>query len=100
MYRVLWTVLCGRTPKQIPILERWFSPVEALKSATSTAGKWLMKTGPKNPWKEAQLGTLREGSYADVILVNGDPLQDLKVLNDSANVQLVIVDGKIYKNLL
>ncbi len=84
----------------LTILERWFSPVEALKSATSTAGKWLMKTGPKNPWKEAQLGTLQEGSYADVILVNGNPLEDLKLLNDSDNVQLVIVDGKIYKNLL
>jgi imidazolonepropionase-like amidohydrolase len=84
----------------LTILERWFSPVEALKSATSTAGEWLMKTGPKNPWREAQLGTLQEGSYADVILVNGNPLEDLKLLNDSGNVQLVIVDGKIYKNLL
>jgi imidazolonepropionase-like amidohydrolase len=84
----------------LTVLERWFSPVDALKSATSTAGKWLMKTGPKNPWKEAQLGTLKEGSYADVILVKGNPLKDLSVLNDSDNVQLVIVDGKIYKSLL
>ena len=84
----------------LTILERWFSPVQALKSATSTAGEWLMKTGPKNPWKEAQLGTLREGSYADVILVNGNPLEDLKVLNDSDNVQLVIVNGKVYKDIL
>ncbi len=84
----------------LTILERWFSPVDALKSATSTAGKWLMKTGPKNPWKEAQLGTLQEGSYADVILVNGNPLEDLQLLKDADNVQLVVVDGKIYKNLL
>ncbi len=84
----------------LTILERWFSPVDALKSATSTAGKWLMKTGPKNPWKEAQLGTLQEGSYADVILVDGNPLKDLKILNNPHNVQLVLVDGQIYKNLL
>ncbi len=84
----------------LTILERWFTPVEALKSATSTAGKWLMKTGPKNPYKEAQLGTLQEGSYADVIMVTGNPLEGLKVLEDPDNIPLVIKDGMIYKNQL
>jgi imidazolonepropionase-like amidohydrolase len=80
-------------------LERWFSPVQVLKMATSTAGKWLMKTGPKNPWKEAQLGTLVEGSYADVILVNGNPLNGVEVLADyDKNIPFVMKDGKIYKN--
>ncbi|WOJ95563.1 amidohydrolase family protein [Congregibacter brevis] len=86
--------------KNISVLERWFTPVEALRSATSTAGKWLMKTGPKNPYKEAQLGTLKEGSYADVILVNGNPLKGTEILNNNDNVEVVMKDGKIYKNLL
>jgi imidazolonepropionase-like amidohydrolase len=86
--------------KNITVLERWFTPVEALKASTSTAGKWLMKTGPKNPYKEAQLGTLQEGSYADVILVDGNPLEGTEVLLDPDNVVLVIVDGKVQKNLL
>lgn len=86
--------------KNITVLERWFSPVEALRASTSTAGKWLMKTGPKNPYKDAQLGTLREGSYADVILVDGNPLDGTEVLLESANVILVMVDGEIQKNLL
>lgn len=78
-------------------LERWFEPVQALRASTSTAGKWLMNTGPKNPYKEAQLGTLVEGSYADVILVDGNPLQDLKVLeNYEETIDLVMVDGKVY----
>jgi imidazolonepropionase-like amidohydrolase len=81
-------------------LERWFSPVEALRASTSTAGKWLMKTGPKNPYKEAQLGTLNEGSYADVILVDGNPLESTAVLEDSDNVVVVMIDGEIHKNLL
>jgi imidazolonepropionase-like amidohydrolase len=59
-----------------------------------------MKTGPKNPYKDAQLGTLREGSYADVILVDGNPLDGTEVLLESANVILVMVDGEIQKNLL
>jgi len=82
-------------------LERWFSSLQVLKMATSTAGKWLMKTGPKNPWKEAQLGTLVEGSYADVILVNGNPLNGVEVLADfEKNIPFVMKDGRVYKNNL
>lgn len=78
-------------------LERWFTPAQALRAATSTAGKWLMNTGPKNPYKEAQLGTLAVGSYADVILVDGNPLESLKVFEDYENtIDLVMVDGRVY----
>ncbi len=77
-------------------LERWFTPVEALRASTSTAGEYLMKTGPKNPYKEAQLGTLVEGSYADVILVDGNPLESTEVLADyENNIDLVMVNGEI-----
>jgi imidazolonepropionase-like amidohydrolase len=92
--------LLPQAVKNITVLERWFSPVEALRSATSTAGKWLMKTGPKNPYKEAQLGTLKEGSYADIILVSGNPLEGTEVLLDAANVPLVMKDGEIFKDEL
>ena len=69
--------------------------------ATSTAGKWLMKTVPKNPYKEAQLGTLVEGSYADVILVDGNPLEGVSVLLDfDNNIDFVMKDGQVYKNQL
>jgi imidazolonepropionase-like amidohydrolase len=89
--------LLPRAIENLTILERYFTPVQALRSATSTAGKWLMNTGYKNPYKEAQLGTLVEGSYADVILVDGDPLAGLDVLNDyESNIDLVMVDGVIY----
>ena len=81
-------------------LERWFTPVEALRASTSSAGKWLMNTGPKNPYKDAQLGTLQEGSYADVILVDGNPLEGTEVLADSDNIVLVMVDGKVFKDHL
>lgn len=82
--------------QNITQLERWFTPVEALRASTSTAGKWLMATGPKNPYKEAQLGTLVEGSYADVILVDGNPLEGTKILEDYENtIDLVMLDGEI-----
>jgi imidazolonepropionase-like amidohydrolase len=82
--------------QNITQLERWFTPVEALRASTSTAGEYLMKTGPKNPYKEAQLGTLVEGSYADVILVDGNPLETTEVLADyQNNIHLVMIDGVV-----
>jgi imidazolonepropionase-like amidohydrolase len=83
--------------QNITQLERWFTPVQALRASTSSAGKWLMKTGPKNPYKEAQLGTLAKGSYADVILVEGNPLDSTEVLANYENtIDYVMVDGKVY----
>ena len=77
----------------------WFSPVQVLKMGTSNAGKWLMATGPKNPYKEHQLGLIEEGAYADLILVQGDPTQDVAVLADyDANINFVMKDGKVFKN--
>jgi imidazolonepropionase-like amidohydrolase len=93
--------LIPQATKNLTDLERWFTPVQVLRMATSTAGKWLMKTGPKNPYKEAQLGTLREGSYADLILVDGNPLEGVSVLLDyENNIDFVMKDGIVYRNEL
>ncbi|MCP4765081.1 MAG: amidohydrolase family protein [Gammaproteobacteria bacterium] len=93
--------LIPQATQNLVTLERWFTPLQVLKMGTSNAGKWLMKTGPKNPWKEAQLGTLIEGSYADVILVNGNPLDGVSVLADyENNIPFVMGNGRIYKNEL
>ena len=93
--------LIPQATKNLIDLERWFTPVQVLRMATSTAGKWLMKTGPKNPYKEAQLGTLQEGSYADLILVDGNPLEGVSVLLDyDNNIDFVMKDGIVYRNEL
>jgi imidazolonepropionase-like amidohydrolase len=93
--------LIPNATQNLVTLETWFSPVQVLRMATSTAGKWLMATGPKNPYKEAQLGTLVEGSYADIILVDGDPLESVEILADfDSNIDYVMKDGITYKNTL
>ncbi len=43
---------------------------------------------------------IKEGAYADILLIDGDPTQDIRLLMDSANVVLIMKDGKIYKNEL
>jgi imidazolonepropionase-like amidohydrolase len=46
-----------------------------------------------------RIGTIEEGKLADLIVVNGDPLDDISVLHDARNVALVMRDGKVMKGL-
>ena len=78
-----------------------FTPVEIMKMGTSNAAEVLGWSGGMNPYKEGTLGTIQAGGYADMILVDGNPLEDITVLNDYADKFKVIVkDGKIWKNTL
>ncbi len=76
-----------------------FSNLEALKMTTSNAADVLMLSGELNPYKEGALGVVKNGADADVILVDGNPLKDIKALKRD-RVKVVIKDGKIYKNTL
>ena len=46
------------------------------------------------------LGVIEKGAYADILIVNGDPIADLKLMRDRDNLQLIIKDGKVWKNTL
>ena len=54
----------------------------------------------KDPYPHGDLGVIKEGVYADILLIDVDPTQDIRLLMDSANVVLIMKDGKIYKNAL
>jgi imidazolonepropionase-like amidohydrolase len=93
--------LIALTPQDMVIRKRWFTDVEILKQNTSYAGKWLAKSGTKNPYREGPIGVIKEGAYADMILVEGNPLEDVSVLAEfNKNIKLIMKDGKIYKNTL
>ena len=54
-----------------------------------------------NPYLDGPLGVIREGAYADVLVVNGNPLDDIEILGDAKNsIPLIMKDGVIYKNTL
>lgn len=91
-------------PKQgkfLAKLKRWFTPHEALKMATSTNAELLALSGPRNPYQAGALGVVQEGAYADLILVDGNPLQNLDLVADPGkNFVVIMKDGKIYKNTI
>ena len=53
------------------------------------------------PKQDGPLGVIEEGAYADILLVNGNPLEDITLLADpEKNLALIMKDGVIYKNTL
>jgi imidazolonepropionase-like amidohydrolase len=77
---------------------KWFTPVEILRQATSNNAELLAMSGPRNPYP-GKLGVIEEGAYADLLLINGDPLKDISILTTpEENLALIMKDGKIYKN--
>jgi len=55
---------------------RWFSPLEILKQATSENARLLALSGDSNPYQKGQLGVIKKGAYADLLIYDGNPLQD------------------------
>jgi len=76
-----------------------FTPLHALKTSTSDAAIVLGWSGGMNPYKDGPLGVIEAGAYADLILVEGNPLERLDAIQRD-NVQFVMKDGVIYKNTL
>jgi len=99
---IVWTPgLDVKQGKFLAKLKRWFTPYEALKMATSTNAEILAMCGPRNPYKEGALGVVKEGAYADLLLVDGNPLENLDLVADpEKNFVVIMKDGKIYKNIV
>jgi len=88
-----------RVGEELVLRTRWFEPVEVLQQATSRAAQLLALSGPRNPYGE--LGVIKEGALADLLLVEGNPLEDIALLaQPQRNLRLIIKGGKIHKNTL
>ncbi|MGX5818885.1 amidohydrolase family protein [Chitinophaga lutea] len=78
---------------------RWFTPFEVLRMATYNNGQVLQLSGKRSPYA-GKIGVLEEGALADVLLVDGNALQNIKLLEEPAkNLLLIIKDGVVYKDL-
>ncbi|MGY3137007.1 imidazolonepropionase-like amidohydrolase [Bradyrhizobium sp. USDA 4501] len=92
--------LADRQGAMLTTLTRWYTPAEALIMATSTNAELLSLSGLRNPYP-GMLGVVEEGALADLLLVDGNPIDNIKLIEDPAKNFLVIMkDGKVYKNLL
>lgn len=77
----------------------YFTPHEILVQATSMGAELLGYSGMQNPYRAGPLGVIEDGAYADLLIVDGNPLEDISLLADpEANLALIMKDGIVYKN--
>jgi imidazolonepropionase-like amidohydrolase len=92
--------LAERQGAMLADLTRWYTPAEALIMATSTNAELLSLSGLRNPYP-GRLGVVEEGALADLLLVDGNPIDNIRLVADPRKNFLVIMKGgKIYKNIL
>jgi imidazolonepropionase-like amidohydrolase len=93
----------GATTRQgayLAQMTRWYTPAEALKMATADNGELMAMSGFINPYP-GKLGVVETGALADLLLVEGNPLENLQLVADpDKNFLVVMKDGTIYKNTL
>ena len=78
-----------------------FTALEILRQATSGAAELLELSGRRNPYRQGKLGVIEEGAYADLLLVDGNPLSDITLFSEpEKHLRLIIKNGKIHKNTL
>jgi len=81
-------------------LSRWYSNAEILTMATSTNAELLAMSGPRNPYP-GKLGVIEDGAFADLLLVDGNPLENLALLaTPETSLSLIMKDGRIHKNMI
>jgi imidazolonepropionase-like amidohydrolase len=92
--------LAGRQGAQLAKLVRWYTSGEALKMATGDNGQLLALSGLRSPYP-GKLGVVEEGALADLLLVDGNPVENIELISDPArNFVVIMKDGKIFKNSL
>jgi imidazolonepropionase-like amidohydrolase len=84
--------LQDRKARELEIKTEVMSPMESLLSATKTNASLF--------GMEEEIGTIEEGKLADLLVVDGNPLEDIAVLQDKGNLKLIMKGGRAYKNEL
>ncbi len=98
---------------ELELFSKWFGNHALLVALTSTPGEMAQLTGLRNPYPAGKLGVIEEGAYADILVVDGNPLEDASVLGASDRfytgeergeghdtMRVIMKDGVIYKNTI
>jgi imidazolonepropionase-like amidohydrolase len=84
--------LQDRKARELEIKTEVMSPMESLMSATKTNAELF--------GLQDLIGTVEEGKLADLLVVEGNPLEDISVLQDRNNLKIIIKGGRTFKNEL
>ncbi len=86
--------------RDLAVYEKRFGSFRGLVSATGAANDLIKLTTYQNPYPQGKIGLLEQGSFADLLIVDGDPIGSLSVLSNTENLRVIMKGGEIYKNTL
>ena len=93
--------LAARQSEMAARLGDHYSNLDALRMLTSGNAELFRLAGDRDPYRQAPFGVVAEGAWADVLLVDGNPLEDLNLLADPGkNLSVIVKNGEIVKNSL
>jgi imidazolonepropionase-like amidohydrolase len=79
-------------------LTHWYDNADILRMATGVNGELLALSGPRNPYP-GKLGIIEEGAFPDLLVVDGNPLDDIGLMaNPEKSLVIIMKDGKLYKD--
>ena len=81
-------------------IEQVFDTITALRMATSNCGRLFEMSTYQHPYQEGKLGQIVEGAYADLLIIDGNPLEGVACVANTETQKLIMKDGKVYKNNL
>jgi len=91
---------CADQNREFVERTKWFTPAEVLTQATSLSGELPQLSGPRSPYPGV-IGKIEEGAHADVLLIDGNPLEDISILRNHEEVlDLIMKGGVIFKSEL
>lgn len=91
---------CADQNKEFGARLDWFTPAEILTQATANSGELLQLSGDRSPYPGV-VGRLVEGAHADLLLIDGNPLEDITILEDhDAVLDLIMKAGVVYKDAM
>lgn len=93
--------LAKRQGEQLAKMVRWYTPAEVLTMATLHNATLLEASGPRNPYLGASLGVVEAGAWADLLLIDGDPVADITLIaRPDTSMVVIMKGGEIVKNTL
>ncbi len=88
-------------PMEFVARKKYFSDIEIMKQATSGNIELFRSCGKLDPYSQGKLGVIQEGAYADLLIIDGNPLDDVSIMTEyKEKFKLIMKDGIVYKNIL
>ena len=77
---------------------KYWPAVDVLRQATSNGAELISMANSRLPYQDGALGVIEQGAYADLLIVDGNPLENIALLgNPKKNLLLIMKDGKFIK---